>query len=201
MITPFGLVCFWGPGCLCASGSHGFLLVLGPACLPRKGKIRCIAASRAATDLILSMGRMRKKGRGTPRRCAAQRRRHKGQTGCPVDVGHVRKGRRVQGAAGFEGAPERSNDATLQERHGGVQHGIRHVREPVHAGQQGAPAVHAVQMWSPGLKNCLGTLKTVHQKLFQNREKTCFRTVAFLFFHWPPKTVLEQLAFLNVSLV
>ena len=85
----------------------------------------------------------------------------------PVDVGHVRKGRRVQGAAGFEGAPERSNDATLQERHGGVQHGIRHVREPVHAGQQGAPAVHAVQMWSPGLKNCLGTLKTVHQTVHQ----------------------------------
>ena len=62
---------------------------------------------------------------------------------------------------------ERSNDATLQERHGGVQHGIRHVREPVHAGQQGAPAVHAVQMWSPGLKNCLGTLKTVHQTVHQ----------------------------------
>ena len=49
----------------------------------------------------------------------------------------------------------------------GVQHGIRHVREPVHAGQQGAPAVHAVQMWSPGLKNCLGTLKTVHQTVHQ----------------------------------
>ena len=95
MITPFGLVCFWGPGCLCASGSHGFLLVLGPACLPRKGKIRCIAASRAATDLILSMGRMRKKGCGTPRRRAARRRTHKGQTGCPVDVGHVRKGRHI----------------------------------------------------------------------------------------------------------
>ena len=91
---------------------------------------------------------MRKEGHWTLQRSAARPGGREGQTGRPVDVGNLRTRRRVQGAAGFAGAAERSNDATLQARHGGVQHGHRHAREPVQAGRQGAPAVQNVQLLS-----------------------------------------------------